>query len=119
MTFHRLASAVALVSMISASCAGDLSQDAERGRLIAATAGCAACHGHTGEGLAGPPWQGMYNATVQLEDGSVVTADDAYLARAIRDPGAQVAAGYRLSMPANVLTEAEIAAVVAYIKELS
>jgi len=96
-----------------------LSLEAERGRLIAATTGCVACHGHRGEGLAGPPWQGMYNATVELEDGSVVTADDAYLARAIRDPGAQVAAGYRLSMPANVLTEAEVAAVVAYIKELS
>jgi cytochrome c oxidase subunit 2 len=47
-----------------------------------------------------------------------VTADDAYLTRAIADPGAERVAGFALEMPANDLSEEEIAQIVAYIRAL-
>lgn len=95
-----------------------LSADAERGREIARSNGCSACHGSAGQGSAGPPFVGLYGSQVELDDGTTVTADTAYLTEAIRDPDATRVAGYP-DMPGNELDDDEIAAVVAYIRELS
>ena len=54
-----------------------------------------------------------------LADGTTVIADDEYLTTAIADPSAQLVDGYTLRMPANNLTDAEIADIVAYIKTLA
>ena len=96
----------------------DLSAAAARGRDVAAGSGCAGCHGGSGEGGVGPAWTGLAGSTVQLDDGSTVTADADYLHRSIVDPGAEVVAGYTLQMPQNQLSDDEAAAVVAYIQEL-
>lgn len=56
---------------------------------------------------------------MELEDGSVVVADESYLDRSIQQPGAQIVAGYTTKMPENSLSEQQIDAVVAYISELS
>lgn len=96
-----------------------LSADATSGRQIVARAGCAACHGVDGGGGIGPAWSDSLGTEIELEDGTTVTVDEAYLTRSIAEPGAQVHAGFAVQMPENQLTDAEIADVVAYIVELN
>jgi len=69
----------------------------------------------------GPTWQGLAGSQVQLADGSTVTADDAYIEQAIRDPRSQVRAGFENMMPVAYgdLTEESMADLVAYIREVS
>ena len=125
--------ALATVALLflGVSCGGDddgdggeesdatLSEAGERGKTIAASSGCAACHGADGQGGVGPGWVGLAGSQVELADGTFVVADDAYLDRAIRDPAAEIRAGYNLRMPTNGLSDDEIADVIAYIHELS
>lgn len=97
-----------------------MSDTGARGRSIAINNGCAACHGTDGQGGSGPTWQGLAGSEVELLDGTFVVADDAYLTRAITDPGDDLRAGYSLQMPENnKLTDGEIADIVAYINEIS
>lgn len=118
---------VALVAVLAACSGGSgssappasLSEAGARGRSISNASGCASCHGSNGQGGAGPAWVGLAGSDVELADGSTIVADDEYLARAIRDPGADLLAGYSLRMPENSLTDAEIADVVAYINDLA
>jgi cytochrome c oxidase subunit 2 len=93
----------------------DLGADARRGAELADDNGCSACHR---SGAVGPSWEGLYGSDVELEDGSVVVADEDYLTRAITDPGADISAGFNVSMPDNDLDDEEVAALVAYIREL-
>lgn len=115
------AAALAAVAVVAAACGGDdpaLSEQAARGRQIALAKGCAGCHGADGQGGVGPKWVGLAGSDVHLYDGSVVVADDDYLVRSIKEPGADLLADYAVQMPRNELSDAEIADVVAYIKEL-
>ena len=88
------------------------------GERISLASGCTACHGPNGEGGVGPKWKGLYQSEVTLVDGSTVTATDAYLTEAIRDPTAKQVDGYG-PMPPNSLDDAEIQAVVDFIKSLA
>jgi len=120
-----VAAAVSAVLIALASACGDdgadvsLSEAGERGRDISSSNGCAACHGSNGQGGVGPTWVGLAGAEVELVDGTVVVADDAYLVRAIAEPSADLHAGFTLQMPSNGLTDSEIADVIAYIEDLS
>jgi cytochrome c oxidase subunit 2 len=113
---------IALASLVG--CGADngdrsLSPQAARGREVARTNGCSACHGSNGEGGVGPPFVGLYGSRVRLADGSSVLADDAYLTEAIKDPNAARPAAYDdVAMPSNNLSDAQIAALVAYIREV-
>ena len=89
-----------------------------RGAALNVSAGCAACHGSAGEGGVGPAYVGLLGAEVELEDGSTIVADAAYLRRSIVDPSAEIAAGYTIAMPANTLTSAEVDDLVAWITSL-
>lgn len=64
-----------------------------------------------------PAWKGIYGAEVTLADDTVVTVDDAYLRLAITDPSAQRVKGYP-RMPPNSLDDAEIQAIIDWIKTL-
>lgn len=92
--------------------------DAANGEQLSRSTGCAGCHGQDFGGGAGPGWIGLAGSDVELADGSVVVADTAYLTRAIADPSAELVAGYNLKMPANRLSESEIADIVAFIETL-
>ena len=94
------------------------SSPAERGKRIAGSSGCSGCHGSDFNGGAGPAWVGLAGSEVELTDGSFIVADDAYLHRAIADPGADQRAGFSLRMPSNRLSDEEIADVVEFIKSL-
>ena len=111
------------VGLVLSACGGntpdlDLSPAAEQGREIVLTHGCAACHGEYGEGTVGPGWQGLFGSVVELEGGGSVVVDDAYLRRSIVEPDAEIVAGATISMPVSTLTDSEVEAVIAYIKEL-
>lgn len=96
----------------------ELTPIAAEGRSLMRSNGCASCHGSDGGGGVGPSFVGVFGSEVELDDGSTVTADEDYLARSIRDPGAERVAGYRLTMPTNNLDEEEIDKIVAFIVEL-
>ena len=92
--------------------------DPANGEQLSRSSGCAGCHGQDFGGGAGPGWIGLAGSDVELTDGTVVVADTAYLTRAIADPSAELVAGYNLKMPANSLSDAEIADIVAFIETL-
>jgi cytochrome c oxidase subunit 2 len=93
--------------------------DPSAGRELAASAGCASCHGTDGQGGIGPAWVGLFGSKVVLDDGSTVTADAGYLREAIADPSAKRVAGYGVQMRDNRLSPGEIADLVAFIETLA
>lgn len=96
-----------------------LSAEAQRGRTLYGTKGCASCHSVDGRDAAGPTWKNLAGANVTLDDGRKVVADDDYLRRAIVDPWSERVKGYGTVMPRNALTDDEVAAVIAYIRAIS
>ncbi len=95
----------------------------ERGEQLFARYACASCHSVDGSPGAGPTVKGLAGSRVRLDDGTTVTADDAYLAESVTDPDAKVVEGYRK----GVMTAAvagfdlaskplEVQALVAYMK---
>jgi cytochrome c oxidase subunit II len=114
-----------VVAAVAAACgnggagaSSDLSAAAKQGQQLARTNGCTACHGAKGQGGIGPAWTGALGSTVTLTDGSTATVDEAYLTRSIKDPAAQVVAGFSVSMPKNNLSDQDVADLVAYISAL-
>ncbi len=92
---------------------------AANGERLARSSGCAGCHGQNFGGGAGPSLVGLAGSEVTLVDGSTVIADTNYLTRSIAEPSADLVADYNLKMPANGLSDAEIADIVAYIETLA
>lgn len=91
----------------------------ESGKALVAQNGCLACHSTDGSALTGPTWRGLFGSTVDLADGSTVTADEAYLAESVLDPGAKVVAGFAPGiMPKFSLTDAEVKDIVAYLETI-
>ena len=89
------------------------------GQLLVANNGCAACHSINGAGGIGPTWFNLYEHEVELSDGSVVIADDAYLTESIKAPQAKIVAEFETQlMPTYGFTDEEVANIVAYIKTL-
>jgi len=66
----------------------------ERGEIWYTEFGCNACHSLDDTVQVGPSWQGIYNRQVELEDGSTVTVDDAYIRESIINPNHQIVAGF-------------------------
>lgn len=94
--------------------------DVEAGKGLAAQ--CMSCHSVDGSAMVGPTWKGLYGHEVELEDGSTVIADVAYLTESIKDPNAKVVKGFPAgAMPpyGAILTDQNIADIVAYIQSLS
>ena len=110
---------VAAAAFVGVACGDD--RDSARpmteGERVALDSGCTACHGSNGEGGVGPAWKGLYQSEVRLSDGSTVIADEAYLTESIKEPGVQQVNGYG-AMPLNSLNDAEVQAVVDFIKSL-
>ena len=118
---HAVALVLFSVLMLSA-CGGEpdipLSAAGEEGRSLARSNGCSSCHGKNGQGVTAPTWQGLYGNQVELEDGLRVLATDDYLYRSITDPQAQIRQDWTIKMPDNDLDDDQVAAIIAYIKEL-
>lgn len=91
----------------------------EEGKKLYTNKGCAACHGANGEGFpgVGPALRGLYGSQVELEDGTKVTADEAFILESIQKPGATVVKGYA-AMPDTGVSDADAKALLDYIKTL-
>lgn len=89
---------------------------AERGRALAQAKGCVACHTVDGSPGVGPTWKGLFGKIETMADGSTALVDEAYLKDFILHPQARLVKGFSPIMPKIELTDAELAAVVAYIK---
>lgn len=92
-----------------------------RGEHLAQQFGCLACHSTDGTVIVGPSWKGLFGHEVELEDGTTVIADYAYLYESIRDPGAKITAGFQNLMPPNIaadMTDEQIDDVIAFIESL-
>ena len=96
----------------------DLDAAAEAGRQVSLEQGCATCHGQYGQGGAAGTFFGLWGSEVELEDGTVVTADADYLRRAIVDPAAEIVAGSNLEMPAVAPTDDQVDALLIWIEAL-
>ena len=116
-----LAVALALAAGAAGACSGDsapvLSGQAAQGKQVARDKNCTSCHTADGNRSEGPTWKGLAGSQVRLVNGTVV-ADDAYLARAIKEPSAQIVAGYNSKMPVTAVSDSDVDALVAYIKAL-
>ena len=90
-----------------------------RGQAMVAANGCAACHSINGSPGIGPTWFGLLGRQEELTDGSVVVADEAYIAESIKAPQAKIVHGFETQlMPTYSFTDEQIADIVAYIKTL-
>lgn len=92
----------------------------ELGARLSEEQGCLSCHSVDGSPLVGPTWLGLFGSDRQLEDGTSVVADEAYLRGAILEPQKEVVAEYPNIMPAaySFLSDEELDAIVEYIKTL-
>jgi cytochrome c oxidase subunit 2 len=81
--------------------------------------GCRTCHGGQ-TGALGPALAGVPGKTVELQGGTKVTADDAYLRESILTPQAKIVAGFQPVMPTfkGQLSEEQVMQLIAYIKSL-
>ena len=59
---------------------------------------CASCHSLDGSEGTGPTFKGLAGSTVELAGGKEVTADAAYLEKAITDPDADVTEGFNAGL---------------------
>jgi cytochrome c oxidase subunit 2 len=93
----------------------------DRGEALFTQYGCATCHAPDGSGR-GPSLQNVFGRPVQLEDGHVMTADEAFVRESILNPSAKVVVGYtRDIMPVfqGQISEESLLQLIVYIKSLS
>jgi cytochrome c oxidase subunit 2 len=93
---------------------------ASQGEVLFQKYACNSCH--TNDATArGPALAGLYNAPVQLADGSVVTADDNYIRESIVNSQAKIVKGFQPIMPLfqGQLSEEDLLKLMAYIKSLT
>jgi len=91
--------------------------EAAGGQELYFSRGCSACHARDDSYSIGPSWKGLYGSQVELDGGTLVLVDDAYLLEAILAPDAKIVKGYAPgSMPAGGLTESDARQLVEYIK---
>lgn len=89
----------------------------QRGSKLFTSIGCANCHGGA-DTLRAPSLNGIWNSKRTMEDGTVVTADAAYLRESILNPWNRITKGYQNTMPEYVgqIKEEDVLALIEYIR---
>jgi cytochrome c oxidase subunit 2 len=92
----------------------------EKGGKLFDDLACSNCHKQDGSGRC-PSLVGLYGKHVQLADGRVITADEAYIRESILQPSAKVVAGFQPLMPTfqGLINEEGVVQLIEYIKSLS
>lgn len=91
-----------------------------QGRLLAIRNGCIGCHSIDGTPGTGPTWFNLFGKEENLDNGTTIIVDEAYLAESILNPNAKIVEGFTSPsvMPAFVFSDEEIANIIAYIQTL-
>ena len=104
------------------SSSGQLTQISlvDQGKTVYQNKGCVACHSTDGTTKVGPTHKGLFGSKVELADGRVVVADENYIRNHIEEPQKNTVKGFNPVMPTfkGLITEAEMNALIAYIKSL-
>lgn len=118
---HGVSATAPAASSVEPSAQAESATPAERGAQLVKSLGCVACHDSGDKKIIGPPWGGLFGSQVKLADGTIVTADEAYIRESIVDPNAKIVEGYTPgTMPPynTLLNEEQIQDIVAYIQSL-
>ena len=93
---------------------------AQRGARVFESLACNTCHLDSGRGR-GPSLQNIIGTTVELEDGSTVTVDEAYLRESILNSQAKIVKGFAPLMPTfqGLISEENLVALIEHVKSLS
>jgi len=91
----------------------------QKGEKLYRTQGCAQCHSVDGSKLVGPTWKDMWGRSENIAGGPPVTVDAAYVKESIVLPQAKIVEGYPGSMPPFALKDADVDALIAYMKSIS
>ena len=95
---------------------------AARGAELAGQLGCLGCHSVNGSRRVGPSLKGIFGQPRQVSQAGqtvTVTADAAYLTRAIREPAAEIVTGYPPAMPPFAqVSDADLTALLAWLESL-
>jgi len=109
---------IIIISIFLVACS-NTGPSPEEGQNLAVLKGCASCHSVDDKTKIAPPWRGLFGSQVELNDGTQIKADEAYLLESITDPNAKIVKGFtRGAMPQISLTDAEIDSLLAYIKSV-
>lgn len=97
--------------------------DAAKGKALYSSLGCAGCHSLDGSASAGPTFKGLFGRETKLDEGTTLTADDAYLLESILDPDTKIVAGFQPGVMTAVIEPGQVSredalALVAFIKSL-
>lgn len=93
---------------------------AAAGKKLFTSYGCSGCH-TGGSSVRAPSLEGVYGRPVPLQNGQVMTADDAYLRDSILFPKKHIVAGYKSQMPSynHKIPESDLVQLIEYIKSLA
>jgi cytochrome c oxidase subunit 2 len=88
------------------------------GKLFADLA-CNTCHRPDAQGR-GPVLENLFGNTVALQNGTTVTADEAYVRESILTPSAKIVAGFQPIMPTfqGLVSEEQLLELIEYVKSL-
>ena len=93
--------ALCALPLAAAACGGgssDSSASDDPGERLYRQYACASCHSLDGSEGTGPTFKGLAGSKVKLDGGKEVTADAAYLEKAITDPDAQLTKGFNAGL---------------------
>jgi cytochrome c oxidase subunit 2 len=93
---------------------------ADWGKITYERVGCNSCHTVDGSKSKGPSWKGVYGSMVELNNGTSVLADEAYIKESMMNPQAKVVKGFDPIMPTfqGLLKPNQVNGLVAYIESL-
>jgi cytochrome c oxidase subunit 2 len=89
------------------------------GSKLFADLACNTCHRPEAQGR-GPVLNGLFGRTIQLEGGSTVVADEAYIRESIVNPSARITASFQPIMPTyqGIVSEENLLQLIEYVKSL-
>jgi cytochrome c oxidase subunit II len=93
---------------------------ANRGAALFQQLACNSCHLDSAQGR-GPSLQNVFGNPVELQDGSTVIADEAYIRESILNSQAKVVRGFQPLMPTfqGLISEEGVAALIEHVRSLS
>ena len=89
------------------------------GEELYASNACKTCHSVDGSKMPGPTWKGLWGKQETMESGETITVDENYVKESILKPQAKISKGFTTTqMPPYTLNDAQIDALIAYMKTL-